>query len=254
MYGGLRGKRILITRPRAQGGRLEEAIATLGGEVLWIPAIETVAVPPDEAGWSALKDLGRFGWVAFTSENALRFFLLHLQSAAITLPKGLRVASVGASTSRSCQEAGMTVTAQPKVFTGAELGRHLAAEFRPASLLLPRGASGRDDLADVLRAAGWDVVPVTCYRTQPAPMTSEHIWQIEQGVDAAVFASPSAVTALWDAIPETARDALRRAYCLPIGPSTAQALSSVGLSPGALPEESTVDGLMGALTLHFSGG
>lgn len=253
MYGGLTGRRILITRPRTQGARLEKAITTLGGEVLWVPAIETVPEPPDEASRRILADLGRFAWVAFTSENALKYFLEILETEGVVAPRSLRVASVGPATSRACQEAGLQVLAQPENATGAELGRLLASQFRPAALLLPRSASGREELAAILEGAGWQVQALTCYRTRPAPLTPDQIWRIEQGVDAAVFASPSAATALWEALPETARTVLRGAYCLPIGPTTAKAMEALGLVPGTPPERTTSDGLVDALTRYFSG-
>jgi uroporphyrinogen-III synthase len=97
------------------------------------------------------------------------------------------------------------------------------------------------------------VVPLTCYRTQPALITPESIWSIEKGLDAAVFASPSAVHALWSALPETAREVLRKSLCLPIGPTTAKALVEVGLEAAPPPAESTTDGIVKELQRHFSG-
>lgn len=253
MFGGLRGKRILITRPRTQGSRLNERLREYGAQVLWIPAIETVPEPPDEAERALLSDLGRFDWVAFTSENALKYFLKLLEADGLALSKRTRVASVGAATSRACKEAGLLVHAQPEVFTGEALGRLLAGQYRPGTLLLPRGTAGREELADLLRASGWSVETLTCYRTRPARIHAQELWELEQGLDAALFASPSAAKALWEALSPIGREALRAALILPIGPTTAEALEELGLSPSPPPEETTSEGLVAALLRHFGG-
>jgi uroporphyrinogen-III synthase len=132
MYGGLRGRRILVTRPKTQGGRLHQAVATLGGEVLWIPAIETVAEPLDDEGRELLHRLDSFNWVAFTSENALSFFLDIVTAEGLELPRSLSVAAVGEATAKACQARNLKVQARPDVFTGAALGELLATEFRSA--------------------------------------------------------------------------------------------------------------------------
>ena len=244
---GLRGRRILITRARAQGERLAAAIEELGGRAVWVPAIQTFPVPLDEAGRDILQGLDRFRWVAFTSENAVRYFFDLLAEEGVELPKHLRLASVGPATTKHLAARDLKVEAQPKAYTGLDLAELLVSAHGRGPLLLPRGASGREELADRLAEAGWEVTPLTVYETRPAVITPEHVWAIEQGVDAALFASPSAVKALWEALPETARAVLRRAVCQPIGPTTAKALEEVGLEPAPLPEKSTAEDLVRAI-------
>jgi uroporphyrinogen III methyltransferase / synthase len=244
---GLRGRRVLITRARAQGEKLARAIQDVGGQVVWVPAIQTRAVPLDDEARALLQDLDRFRWLAFTSENAVKFFFDALEGEDLELPKHLRLASVGPATSKSLVARDLKVEAQPETFTGLDLARLLVEKHLKGRLLLPRAAEGRDEFAEHLQGAGWEVVPLVVYETRPAPITPDHVWAIEQGVDAALFASPSAVNALWEALPETARAVLRRAVCQPIGPTTAKALEAVGLTPAPLPAESTADGLVRAI-------
>ena len=244
---GLRGRRVLITRARAQGAKLAKAIEEHGGEVVWVPAIQTVALPLDEAGREILQTLGRFRWVAFTSENSAKHFFRLLKDEGLKLPEHLRLASVGPATTRELAVRDLKVEAQPQTFSGLDLAKLLEGKHPPGRLLLPRAKEGRDDLAEHLTASGWEVVPLAVYETRPAPIKPDHVWAIEQGVDAALFASPSAVKALWDALPETARAVLRKAVCQPIGPTTAEAMRAVGLTPAPLPPESTAEGLVKAI-------
>ncbi len=244
---GLRGRRILITRARAQGQKLAEAIKELGGQVVWVPAIETLPLPFDEESRTILHDLDRFRWVAFTSENAVKQFFRRLQDVAMELPRHLRLASVGPATSRGLVARGLKVEAQPETFTGLDLAKLLVEKHLRGRVLFPRASSGGDEFQSHLAEAGWEVVPLVLYETRPARITPDHVWAIEQGADAALFASPSAVKALWAALPETAREVLRKAVCQPIGPTTARALQDVGLTPAPLPAESTTDGLLKAI-------
>lgn len=244
---GLRGRRVLITRARSQGAKLAKAIEEQGGEVVWVPAIQTVALPLDEAGREILQTLDRFRWVAFTSENSAKHFFRLLKDEGLKLPEHLRLASVGPATTRELAVRDLKVEAQPHTFSGLELARLLEEKHVRGRLLLPRAKEGRDELAEHLTANGWEVVSLAVYETRPAPITADHVWAIEQGVDAALFASPSAVKALWDALPETARAVLRKAVCQPIGPTTAEAMRALGLTPAPLPPESTAEGLVKAI-------
>jgi len=244
---GLRGRRILMTRAREQGAKLARAIEEQGGEVVWVPAIQTAALPLDEAGRELLQNLDRFRWVAFTSENAVKFFFQALESEGLDLPKHLRLASVGPATSRGLVARDLKVEAQPETFTGLDLAKLLTEKHPRGHLLFPRASSGGEEFEAHLRASGWEVTSLVLYKTRPAPITPDHVWAIEQGVDAALFASPSAVKALWSALPETAREVLRKAVCQPIGPTTAGALQAVGLVPAPLPPESTAEGLVKAI-------
>lgn len=247
----LKGRRILVTRPRSQGTRLNEAIEEAGGEVLWIPAIDIVGAPLGDSSKEILKKLYEFDWVAFTSEAGARHFLDWMAQAGAGWPIRVRVASVGANTTRVLKAEGVRVDLQPETHTGQALGELLVREGRPGRALLPRGDQGREELAQILAAAGWEALPLICYLNSPAPITPKMIYALEQGLDAAVFASPSALKALWPALPETARDALRRCACLPIGPTTAQALRDVGIEPAAIPEAHTVEGVVATLLKVF---
>ena len=201
----LRGRRVLVTRPRSQGTRLNEAIEEAGGEVLWIPAIEIAGIPPDEAARAYLTRLSEFDWVAFTSESGARHFFAWVEAESLAWPFRLRVASVGASTSQALKARGARIDLQPDIHTARELGRLMVKECPPGRALLPRGDAGREELSDILKAGGWETVSVICYVNRPAHITNAQVYSVEQGLDAAVFASPSALKALWGALPETGR-------------------------------------------------
>lgn len=243
----LAGMRVLVTRAEDQGEGLLHALGTLGASVVWIPSIRTEPIRPTPAEIASLDHLNTFRWTAFTSPNAVRYFLALLSERGAVFPREIRVAAVGAATGRALEEAGIPVHSVPGEATGKALARHLTAISPPSRLLLPRGRKGREELPEILGAAGWEVVPLTCYDTLPAVVSPEAAAELARGLDAALFASPSAARNLWAALGEPGREVLRRALLVPIGPTTALALKEIGLEPTLPPADYSVPGLVDAL-------
>jgi uroporphyrinogen-III synthase len=248
----LEGFRVLVTRAEDQGEGLSKALENLGASVVWIPAIRTVAVEPSAGDRTLLENLESFAWTAFASPNAVRHFLGFLRDRGTCLPPGMRVAAVGAATENALTEAGVTVHAVPGEATGKALANHLQSLSPPSRLLLPRGRKGREELPELLAAAGWEVVPIVCYDTLAVEISAKSAREIARGLDAALFASPSAAKNLWAALDGEGREVLRRALLVPIGPTTAQALRELGLEPATPPADHSVPGLVDTL-LHALG-
>lgn len=236
-----------MTRPRGQGERMARAVEAAGGYVLWIPVFAIVPLPPGEREREVLASLSAYDWCVFTSENAVRGFLDWVEEGGFRWPLRLRVAAVGPATARALLARGRSVDLVPKSHTGKALADLLKAELPPGRILIPGGNLAQTDLPEGLAAAGWEITRLVCYENRPLLLTTADVYALEQGVDAAVFASPSAVKALWEQIPESARNVLRSAACVPMGPTTAEALRTVGLAAAVLPSSSTVEGLLDAL-------
>ncbi len=246
----LSGIRVLLTRDKAQNAGLAKLLCVRGAVPVLMPAIETEARDP-ENGPRVMRDWNSFRWIAFTSKNAVRFFKEWLDMARLPLPPHVKVAAVGHGTAQACAAAGFPVDLVPETSTGAALGERLVSEEEPSPILLPRGISGLSDLPGALESAGWETVPLEIYSTRRATLDSEAVAELERGVDAAVFASPSAVASLMERLPLRAGRALRRARCLPIGPTTAEALRAAGLVPAALPPAATPREIIKAIEALF---
>jgi len=248
----LAGRRVLVTRARDQGAGLVRDLESKGAEVLWIPAIETVFSPPGEMEIPHLLELERVPWIAFTSPNGVRYFRELLAGRGLRLPGTVRVAAVGSATQRALEDEGIPVSVRPKIATGLGLGRHLADSFPPSRILAPRGRKGREEMAAALEEAGWKVLPVTCYDTVPTRITDADLNALSEGVDAALFASPSQVRNLWNALDAPRRELLRRCLLIPIGTTTARAIEKLGLPHAPPPREFSAEGLVEALLAHLA--
>ena len=103
----LAGKRIVITRPRAQAAALAEKLAALGAEPVLFPTIEIA--PLDDTGPldAALGQLHAhaYQWLIFTSANAVSVVCDRLAGG---LPTGVRLAAVGPATARALAARGLS--------------------------------------------------------------------------------------------------------------------------------------------------
>src|SRR5713101_2930984 len=67
----LAGKRVVITRAESQSATLAAALRAHGAEVISLPLIQ-ILPPLDYAALDrALRDLAKFDWLVFTSQNAV---------------------------------------------------------------------------------------------------------------------------------------------------------------------------------------
>ena len=255
----LAGRRIVLTRPRDQAGDFDARVVALGGTPVIAPAI-AIAEP---SSWSAVDEalarLGDYDWVAFTSANAVRALAnrarrLGLDAASIGQR---RVAAVGPATAAALEA---TVRA-PDVVASVHGADTLAAEVpvaRDARVLFPCGAMARDALPLALRERGALVDDVVVYRTvagEGVPVIADALR--DGTADAVLFASPTAVSFVAQALDSPARSrrttvvGLRvMVFCL--GPATEAAARAAGFDPAATARAATQDELIDEVARWFA--
>ena len=88
----LQDRRILITRRSEQAGPLVDALSALGATVVEVPLVAREP-PADGAPLDdALARLAGYGWLAFTSANAVEAVAERLARTGVALPSSVRVA------------------------------------------------------------------------------------------------------------------------------------------------------------------
>ena len=94
------GRRIMVTRARAQAGGLSARLAELGAYPVEIPTIEVSRLERFGELDSRLRSLSGFDWVAFTSANAVRAVCDRLMEIGLDTRAlhGVEVAAVGRAT------------------------------------------------------------------------------------------------------------------------------------------------------------
>ncbi len=254
----LDGRTVVVTRRKGDEDALGARLAALGAAVRELPSI--VFHPPADPGPldAALRDLGRFEWVVFTSATAVERTLERLRALGVDPARlgGARLAAVGPATAERLARDLRPPDLVPREAKGDVLAAELAPHVRGRRVLFPRPAEGRPETVAGLLAAGAELTAVEAYRTAPAPpetLAPLGDWLAAREVDAVAFASPSAVQAIVGALgPRAGR--LREVLLAAIGPTTAEALRAAGLPVGAVPARYTGAALAEAIAERLGPG
>jgi uroporphyrinogen III methyltransferase / synthase len=255
----LLGKRIMITRARAQAAVLAQQVEALGGEAIELPTIEIEAPRDFTALDNALKQIDNYHWVIFTSVNSIEPFLLRLDHAGQRVAdlKRLKVAAIGIETAQHLRAAGISVTVVPERYQAEGLLDALPrAEMSAQRVLLPRAAQAREVLPNTLRRWGATVDVVEVYRTVPPPGVDivGARGRLQRGeIDVLTFTSSSTVrhfVQLFGA--SDIRSIVGNAAVACIGPITASTVNELGGQVAIMARQFTIDGLVQAIVEYFS--
>jgi uroporphyrinogen III methyltransferase/synthase len=249
------GKRIVVTRARAQASSLGGRLAALGAEVIEMPAIRIE--PADPAPMlAAIRRVGEFGWAMFTSQNAVEIFwdALHASSLDSRALAGVKVAAIGPATAEALAARGITVDVVPERYVAEGLLAALGErrDVRGVRVLYATAADARPALEDGLHTLGAVVERVIAYRTAVDGAGADALRaRLDEGeVDVVTFTSASSVRAFVTAVGDRAAT---RAVAACIGPVTAAAAREAGLEVAIEAASSTVAGLADAIARAYAG-
>jgi len=253
----LHGRRVLVTRPRPQAGRLAALLEAYGAEVVTLPTIRIE--PPED--WApldaAIRALGTFRWVVFTSVNGVAAFRERLGRAGLDARSlaGRQVAAIGPETADALRRAGIEPDLVPAEFRAEGLLEALATRLgRGDAVLLVRAAEAREVLPRELEARGIRVTVAPAYRTVLVKEGADHAVALLESrrLDAVTFTSSSTVRGFLVLIaPADARRLLDGVVVGAIGPITAETATEHGLRVSVMPREYTVPALADAIAGHF---
>jgi len=236
----LSGLRVLVTRPaRAEADSWAAALSAAGAVVVSYPTIEVRPPPSWEPLDQALRQVGRYDWIIFTSKTAVLFTASRMEGGRFpTGPKFPRVAAVGAETARALERAGAHVDLVPEDQRQDGLMDAFRSLEGGARLLFPQAFGGREALTEALRARGCQVDVAAVYQTAPLdPMPPPPAF------DVATFASPSALRAF---VETHGTRAFANKTVAVIGPTTAAEATRHGIS-SVVAEQPNIDALISAI-------
>jgi uroporphyrinogen-III synthase len=240
---GQEARGVLVTRPGDAGQRLSAALRDRGQDALWWPAFDLLA--PEDAGalQQVTATLPEFDLAIFVSPAAVRGWAqLELSRS---WPSSTAIAAVGHSSLQLVREllpgASAARLIAPGPGSSAQAGSEGLWELlqlrlpQPRRVLIVRAESGRDWLAEQLRASGSEVQFACVYRREVhLPGAGEQAvllaW-IDAGVAAVTLVTSSeAVGALDQQLVDSAgaRGWLRSGLALCTHPRIAQTLRASG--------------------------
>jgi uroporphyrinogen III methyltransferase/synthase len=171
----------------------------------------------------------------------------------------VQVAAIGPATAAALRAQGIAPDVIAEEFVGeavaeAILDRHGESD-KPLKVLLARAEVARQALPERLRAAGAEVDVVAAYRTlPPLPDDAARLRSLilEGGVDVVTFTSSSTVEQSLAAVGDGCTEALAKLTVACIGPITRDTALARGIRVEVMAESYTTEGLIAALTQHFT--
>ncbi|MCL5998074.1 MAG: uroporphyrinogen-III synthase [Chloroflexi bacterium] len=249
----LSGRRVLVTRSRAQANGLMTALAALGAQAIMLPAIEIAPISDPtrlDQAIASLDAYDAYDWIIFTSVNGVAAFWQRIEAtgARADRMREVAVAAIGPATAQALEEHGISPRFVPSEYIAETIAAGIG-DVEGKHILLPRAEIAREALAVELRRRGAIVDEIAAYRTLSPSPDAGALAQLRQGVDAILFTSSSTVRNFVDLaghIKSTGRVVIA---C--IGPITAQTAREMGFTVDVVASEYTTDGLVRALVSHF---
>ena len=248
------GRRVVVTRARAQAGELSRELETLGAAVFEFPTIEIK--PPENFGPldKAIRDLDSFDWIVFTSVNGVQAFVERLEHHGLDLravPRWAKLAAIGPATAQRVEGAGLRVDVTPDEYRAeALIGALTEDSLRGKRILIPRAKVAREILPQELREAGAEVVVPPSYESVPSGEGRERLkGLLENGeIDCVTFTASSTVENFVRSFGEKeAGRLLSKTGVACIGPVTANTARDHAIRVDAEAEEYTIRGLVSAV-------
>jgi len=242
----LHGRRVVVTRARAQASGLAATLRGLGAEVVELPAIRIESQIDSDEVSRAVDAIHSYALICLTSPNGVRLLFEALAAAGLDARAlaNATVAAIGPGTARELAARGIEADVVPERFVAEALVEALAdVEVSGRPVLVARAAEARDVLPEALRERGAEVDVIALYRTvreEPEPGAVE----AAQSADYVTFTSSSTVTNLTEALNGRFPAAAR---VVSIGPITSDAARAAGLEVHVEAERHDIDGLLDAL-------
>ena len=160
---------VVVTRPRGQAEAFAQRVAAAGREVIVFPLLDIQPLPDSSALQAALEDLTQYTMVAFVSPNAIDAAFSKLQQP---WPSQVTIGVMGEGSRAALAQHGVrpdnATIISPRDAHRTDSQTLLEAldldALRGKQVLIVRGESGRELLADALRAHGVLVTQVAAYR------------------------------------------------------------------------------------------
>ncbi|HET8862783.1 MAG TPA: uroporphyrinogen-III C-methyltransferase [Solirubrobacterales bacterium] len=282
----LHGKRVVVTRARAQASGLAATLRGLGAEVVELPAIRIEPRIESDEVRHAIERIGEYALICVTSPNGAHLLFEALRDAGLDAralngtPKqqqvgrggadaaaeteaqggaggptatpeqvGTTVAAIGPGTARALAEHGIAADVVPERFVAEALVEALqAVEVAGSKALVARAAEARDVLPDALRERGAEVDVVALYETVREEPDPESV-EAARAADYVTFTSSSTVRNLTEALGDRFPSEAR---IVSIGPITSEAAREAGLKVAVEAKRHDIDGLIAALIADAS--
>lgn len=242
------GKKIVVTRTRAQASKLTGRLLAMGAAVIEFPTIEIKPVKDRSLLEDALRRINEYSWLFLTSQNAVNILfetLFGLGLDARALGK-IKIAVIGPATGEELKKYGIHQDLTPKEYVAESLFDAVKdLELFGKKVLLPCAEEARPTLAEGLQKLGAQVDRIHTYQTVIPEHMDQAILEKIQQADMITFTSSSTAANFFALQRKTA------AVCASIGPVTSKTIRAFAHEPTVEASEYTTDGLVQAIVDYY---
>ena len=242
----LKGRRVVVTRPRERTGTLSARLRALGADVWEYPCIATLPLDPCPGVDKAMEELSDYEWLALTSPagvEALWKWLEDHGKDARALGT-VKLAAIGPGTAKALAAHGLRADYVPEVYDAAHLGEGLPATGKVLAL---RAEEGSPALTEALARRNIACDDVASYRTVYDNPRSQELREAVEGTEGLLvtFTSASTVKGFVSSVGEDANFSHMVGIC--IGAQTAAEAQKYSI-PVRVAREATMDALVELIT------
>jgi len=246
------GRRIIVTRSRAQVSELTEKLTQLSAEVIECPTIRIEPPENPKPLHRAIENLPQYDWLILTSVNGVEAFFTQLTAAGYDARRlaNTKVCAIGPATAQKLMEFGIRPDLLPERFVAESVLEAFkkGENVLKKRILLARSDISRKDLPVGMSEMGAKVDEVNAYRTvRDDTEKGQAVSAIEADeVDWVTFTSSSTVRNFLEII-GLEKLAGKKLKLASIGPVTSATIEKAGLRIDVEAEEYTIPGLVEAI-------
>jgi uroporphyrinogen III methyltransferase/synthase len=254
----LLGKKIMITRARAQASSLVEELSSLGAETIEYPTIKIIPPEDNTPVMESIDKIKDYSWLVFTSVNGVKFFFESLfeKGLDVRVLGHLKTAVIGPATRDELKKYGINTDIFPKSYRAESVVEAFKdIDVKGKKVLIPRALEARPVLPEELRKMDAIVDEVTAYKTIPVKDKKDEILKkFEDGeIDLVTFTSSSTVKNFRSLFTdEEYKNISGKFKTASIGPITSDTAVELGINPDISADEYTIDGLIEAVLKLYS--
>lgn len=266
----LKGRTVVVTRPRNQAAETLKAIELRGAKPYLLPTIEIKAPRDLSAATRFFQDLAskKADYVILMSVNGVQQLLVIAESLGVVEEfksnlKNAVVMAVGPKTAQELENNGIHVDLVPEKYTSEGIldclqHRHVKGK----AIYIPRTSEAPPELAEKLRQMGNRVEEIHVYQSKlPSDegLAARFLKDLTDGrIDAILFTSSLGVRNFFEMLKlkvseEKLKQLVRKnTVVAAIGPTTAKTLTEAGVSVDVVPENHTLDDALDALAKYWA--
>jgi len=248
------GRRIVVTRARAQASDLSRTLREKGAEVIELPTIKIQPIKNAKPLDQEIRRLNLYDWLIFTSVNGVEHFFnrLHACRQDVRALANVKLCAIGPATKEALEQRGLRVDVMPKEFVAEAIVKKLkkSTQLKGKKILVPRAKEARDLLIKELQKSGAQVKEVAVYETIIDRENKDGLLKSfrEAAPDIVTFTSSSTAKNFVDLVGKKSfKTIFSKSKFVSIGPITSKTAKGLGIKIAAQAKQYTIPGLLQAI-------